>query len=767
MSLGLGVGVVLSSFGLRLLRLADKDLWWDEGWSIWLARHGLSFITLRTASDEHPPLHYWFLHFWNSLVGESEFAVRFSSVIFAVLTVALINRLVSRWVNRRAGILASFLLATARFHIWWSQEIKMYSLAVFLALLSIYLFTKVWKRANLWLWVVYVVATLAALYTSYLTFFLLLGENLAIFILVLLRHGPLQRLKPWLGAQFSLAFFYLPWLYIYYTHALSYKQEQASLMSFSEILRLYATILPLGVSTYIQNYTLPTVFFLVVAGSGLLFSLISRRRWEREAGVVAVVCLLALPLGIFLLSQPNRAIYQPKILERYFIIFVPLYSFLLAQGLRAFWRWQRGLGIVIALAVLMSSGRTLDLYYKDRHRTYDFPALASFVLAHAQPGDAVVLNPDHEWPVFDYFLEDGPPRYSMPYAVKASPQQVAHYLGPLTAKYPSLWLVTTPHAAVSDPWGEVRKWLVQYYSPKLSLEYNQARLELFSRDVSRVPLAVSSAKVEERRLKDLTGITLMGFDGMPRQARAGDTIYLNSYWQGKGTQSKGYKVGLRVTDDFGRIVAGRAPQPLTTDGESLGPPGTPLELQRRLTLGPNVSAGTYRLQLVVEGAEEGATIPVTNIRVEGSSPTPPARLIPPREVRADLGDKVRLLGYKLSTYKIKPGGQLSLTLYWRTLKEMDTSYTVFVHLVDKENQIRAQRDMIPLEGRYATLDWIKGEIIRDRYLIYIPDKAEAGVWELKVGMYNAASGERLPVVDKSGQSIPDGVITLTMVQVVP
>ena len=58
---------LLLAFGLRLYRLVDKPVWWDEGWSVWLARRDFLGIAVRTASDEHPPLHYWLLHLWNGL----------------------------------------------------------------------------------------------------------------------------------------------------------------------------------------------------------------------------------------------------------------------------------------------------------------------------------------------------------------------------------------------------------------------------------------------------------------------------------------------------------------------------------------------------------------------------------------------------------------------------------------------------------------------------------------------------------------------------
>src|SRR5512135_2926052 len=81
------------AFFLRVYRLADSNIWWDEGWTIWLSRHDLAWIALRTASDEHPPLHYWLMHFWNLAAGTQAFAGRWLSLFFSVLAVALLYRI--------------------------------------------------------------------------------------------------------------------------------------------------------------------------------------------------------------------------------------------------------------------------------------------------------------------------------------------------------------------------------------------------------------------------------------------------------------------------------------------------------------------------------------------------------------------------------------------------------------------------------------------------------------------------------------------------
>jgi hypothetical protein len=56
---GLLLLLTLLGLGLRLYRLDAQSLWYDEGFSVYLARMGLGEITARTAADNQPPLYYY------------------------------------------------------------------------------------------------------------------------------------------------------------------------------------------------------------------------------------------------------------------------------------------------------------------------------------------------------------------------------------------------------------------------------------------------------------------------------------------------------------------------------------------------------------------------------------------------------------------------------------------------------------------------------------------------------------------------------------
>ena len=153
---------------------------------------------------------------------------------------------------------------------------------------------------------------------------------------------------------------------------------------------------------------------------------------------------------------------------------------------------------------------------------------------------------------------------------------------------------------------------------------------------------------------------------------------------------------------------------------------------------------------------------MTTVRVserERSYQLPPIE----RAMRADLGDQVEFHGYGLASAQVEPGGVLRLTLYWRARQRMTVSYTVFTHLLDQDGNIWGQRDNIPVRGTYPTTGWVEGEVITDEYEIAVRPDAPPGEYHIEVGLYDAVSGQRLPVFDEGGTRLPGDCILLDQV----
>ncbi len=124
------------------------------------------------------------------------------------------------------------------------------------------------------------------------------------------------------------------------------------------------------------------------------------------------------------------------------------------------------------------------------------------------------------------------------------------------------------------------------------------------------------------------------------------------------------------------------------------------------------------------------------------------------------GDCMVFLGYDLDSATVEPGGRLSLTLYWRALRPMEDSYTIFTHLVDADGHIWGQWDNPPMQGSYPTTEWEAEEFIPDKYEIPVRMDTPAGEYRLEVGVYNRETMERLPVFNDKGERLPDDRVLL-------
>lgn len=133
-----------------------------------------------------------------------------------------------------------------------------------------------------------------------------------------------------------------------------------------------------------------------------------------------------------------------------------------------------------------------------------------------------------------------------------------------------------------------------------------------------------------------------------------------------------------------------------------------------------------------------------------------------RTVSAIWGDQMELFGFDGARESFAPGEKVSLTLYYRVLRDRDQRYTAFVHLLGPEDEsssgpLQAQYDSEPCHGFFATSSWVPGEIITDRIEVNVPDAAPVGTYRLVTGFYETGTGQRLGA---SGPSAADHDLVL-------
>ena len=219
--------IILGGFALRLYRLGAQSLWYDETVSAYLASQSIPDLIAHTARDIHPPAYYLLLHLWTRLAGVSEFALAFFSLAFGLLLIPLCYALARRLLGRPAAVWAALLVATSPYNLWYSQEVRMYTLGAALGLAALWCALGVvagrqpaggQSARRRYYSLGYILAAAAGLYVLYYFAFLLvvLGLSIAGWLAMRRRFRPL---KIWLLAQLGVLLLYLPWLPIAWRQA--------------------------------------------------------------------------------------------------------------------------------------------------------------------------------------------------------------------------------------------------------------------------------------------------------------------------------------------------------------------------------------------------------------------------------------------------------------------------------------------------------------------------------------------------------------------
>jgi hypothetical protein len=255
-------------------------------------------------------------------------------------------------------------------------------------------------------------------------------------------------------------------------------------------------------------------------------------------------------------------------------------------------------------------------------------------------------------------------------------------------------------------------------------------------------------------------VLLLGYDH-PSTARPGSDITLTLVWQ-RLHPGPDFELVWELVDEQGQTVAEESE--LLFHGEyppSRWPIGS--SILDRQTLAVPETPGTYQVRVGLR-TPAGEVIPARcgwlapstqtcslgSIRLHGSPVV--------TEAVANFNGQILLLNAELGRQQLHPGETLSITLVWQGQQQMSEDYTLFIHLLDEQGQIRGQIDVWPRDGTYPTSQWAEGETFSDTYDVPLLPDAPSGAYQVEIGWYLLRTMQRLPVLDASGQAIDDKIL---------
>jgi mannosyltransferase len=405
--------LILLAFALRLYRLPEQSIWWDEGHSISMAVAPLPAIPTLPGMDVHPPGYFWLLHLWMGLAGKSEFALRFFSLLFSLATVALLFRLARRLEKTDSyALLAAAILALSPLHLAYAQEVRMYAPLTFFALGSVYAFRELGTGDTRQAWLLYVLTTLASLYTHYFFGFVLIFQNLYWLISWLLaRQIRLPKLRksipllPWLSAQLAVLLLYIPQILTATRQVTAYANVNLQPPTLGEFLAQTWQAFTVGLTVQAGWAGPLMALFAAALALGLGAVILPGREagQDRLATLLFLAAWLILPLAVYFAVLQRRASFEP----RYLMLVTPALYLLLAWGVSALVSRARPVGWLVGGALLAALLVGCYSYFFDpAFQKDDTRGLASFLKAEATPRDVVLW--DIPYAIDYYYPQDDP-----------------------------------------------------------------------------------------------------------------------------------------------------------------------------------------------------------------------------------------------------------------------------------------------------------------------------------------------------------------------
>ena len=382
MSAWLLAAIVLLAALLRLPDLGVQSLWYDES-ATWSQVNGsLADLFVRTAADNYPPLYNILAWISVAVFGDAEWVLRLPSALLGIGNVPLIYLLASRIGGRTAGLLAAALLALSAFHIWYSQEARMYALLAFTATAHGWAVLELTRQAKVAVRVLVVISGVALVYSH--PFGALTVAGIALGGMVVLRHD-WRRLLELLLLECAVALAFLPWALVLL--------GRAQVIAEGGFWIKQAT--PAHIWTVVHELTSMLIIPFIAAGLLLLRRTDAAREARRAAPLLLVWAVLPLIIAIV-----ASYLVQPVLLDRYLAGVLPPILVLASCGLALVIRDHRQFAAGIAMVSLLAG---LGVVFASPGERENWRSAIAQLERAIRPGDCITM-PISMRPVVDYYL---------------------------------------------------------------------------------------------------------------------------------------------------------------------------------------------------------------------------------------------------------------------------------------------------------------------------------------------------------------------------
>ena len=156
------------------------DYWSDEIFSMMISRSWSGMQEYFRNYENNMSLYYVTLHGWIKVFGDGEAATHSLSLLYASFTLPVFYTLARVWFNKSTALLSSILLAGNPLFVFYSLEVRSYSMLILASVISTLIFVRLARKPGLGLAIGYGLSVIIATYIHYFGILLILVHALTI-----------------------------------------------------------------------------------------------------------------------------------------------------------------------------------------------------------------------------------------------------------------------------------------------------------------------------------------------------------------------------------------------------------------------------------------------------------------------------------------------------------------------------------------------------------------------------------------------------------
>jgi len=403
--------IIVISAALRIYNIEQKNLWFDEVYSWKISQGSVVDIVSETSGDIHPPFYYLVLKFWMKLFSDSVYSMRMLSVMLSLLSIYFIYRLSKLFLEKDYQVMLVLILyAVSPLNIYYSQEVRMLNLNLFLCLGSVYYFLVYSESRSKLSGLLYVLFTILAIYTHYFAFLILFTELILSIIFYIKKKSGKNSLPGFLICFTIINLFYLPWYPVFFSQTSKgqpWRTSQSILKTGSNILDYFKDVF---LSTY-YTFESSAVFYFSVFISLLivtfliyvLFKTLNPKQYTPEKHSIpekqyTLILLFFVPFftAIFI------SVRQSILFSRYLSILLPYLFILLVYSSYA--NFNKKISAAFLILLISTSCFGTYINFENNFKNNDYRKIISYIERNYKQNDEIIAEPHFMGWSLNYYI---------------------------------------------------------------------------------------------------------------------------------------------------------------------------------------------------------------------------------------------------------------------------------------------------------------------------------------------------------------------------